>query len=63
MALNRVCDIAMDALPRNASEEERDSAIVDGHLGDLTKAEDVKKVFAQYGKGGIWGTIHIAVSC
>ncbi|GJJ13567.1 hypothetical protein Clacol_007822 [Clathrus columnatus] len=59
-ALDRVSRIALDALPANASKEERDSATVDDHLGDLTKAEDVRKMFEQYGKGGIWGVIHVA---
>ncbi|KIJ24238.1 hypothetical protein M422DRAFT_275027 [Sphaerobolus stellatus SS14] len=31
------------------------------HSGGLTKADDVTKVFEYYGKGGIWGVIHVAV--
>ncbi|KIJ53216.1 hypothetical protein M422DRAFT_242343 [Sphaerobolus stellatus SS14] len=30
------------------------------HSGDLTKVDDVTKVFEYYGKGGIWGMIHVA---
>ncbi|KIJ53994.1 hypothetical protein M422DRAFT_24986 [Sphaerobolus stellatus SS14] len=59
-ALSRVSKIAVDALPADASEQDKDSALVDSHLGDLTKADDVTKVFEHYGKGGIWGVIHVA---
>lgn len=61
MALSRVSQIALDALPPDASPEERDSATVDAHTGNLTKEEDVRELFEKYGKGGIWGVIHIAV--
>lgn len=62
LALSRVHKIALDALPLEASEQDKDSAQVDGHWGDLTNAQEVAAVFEQYGKGGIWGVIHIAVS-
>jgi UDP-glucose 4-epimerase len=57
-----VSKIALDALPADASAQLKDSAQADVHYGDLTKVEDVTKVFEQYGKGGIWGVIHVAVS-
>ena len=62
LALSRVSKIALDALPSDACEQVKESARVDGHQGDLTKVEDVTKVFEHYGKRGIWGVIHVAVS-
>ena len=62
LALSRVSKIAWDALPPDASEQDKDSAQVDVHRGNLTNVEDVSRVFEQYGKGGIWGVIHVAVS-
>ncbi|KAG8891236.1 UDP-glucose-4-epimerase, partial [Tulasnella sp. 417] len=59
-ALKRASDIAKDELPADASEQDRDSAVIDVFTGDLTKPEDVRRVFDKYGKGGIWGVIHVA---
>ncbi|KAF7969001.1 hypothetical protein HWV62_28666 [Athelia sp. TMB] len=59
-ALSRVSQIAKDALPKNASEQDIDSTEIESIYGDLTKPEDVKAIFEKYGKGGIWGVIHIA---
>ncbi|EIN14236.1 UDP-glucose 4-epimerase [Punctularia strigosozonata HHB-11173 SS5] len=59
-ALDRVAHIARDALPANATSEERESAEIDAHTADLTKPEEVRAVFEKYGKGGIWGVIHVA---
>ncbi|KAI0652734.1 UDP-glucose 4-epimerase [Trametes meyenii] len=59
-ALERVAQIARDNLPANASEKDKDSAEIDAHSVDLTKPDQIRKVFEQYGKGGIWGVIHIA---
>lgn len=61
-ALKRACEIAKDELPADASEQDRDSAEIDIFTGDLTKPADVRRVFDKYGKGGIWGVIHVAVS-
>lgn len=61
LALSRVSQIAVDALPSDASELEKESALVDSHRGDLTNVEDVTKLFEHYGKGAIWGVIHVAV--
>jgi hypothetical protein len=61
-ALSRVAQIARDALPENASDQDKDSAEIDAITCDLTKSEEVQSVFEKYGKGGIWGVIHIAVS-
>ncbi|KAF8584068.1 UDP-glucose 4-epimerase [Ramaria rubella] len=60
LALSRVSKIAVDALPPDADAQQRDSAEVDTHLGNLTNIDDVTRVFAKYGKGGIWGVIHVA---
>lgn len=60
-ALTRVSQIAKDALPENPSEQDVASTEVDSIKCDLTKPEEVKSVFEKYGKGGIWGVIHIAV--
>lgn len=59
-ALKRASEIAKDELPAVASEQDRDSAEIDVFTGDLTKPEDVRRVFDKYGKGGIWGVIHVA---
>ena len=45
----------------NPSQEELDSTVVDSHRCDLTKPDQIRAVFDKYGKGGIWGVIHIAV--
>lgn len=60
-SLARVAQLARDALPSDASASDKESAEIDGHICDLTKPEQVRAVFAKYGKGGIWGVIHIAV--
>ena len=54
--------MARDALPADATEQDKDSAEIDQHKVDLTNAEEVRAVFKRYGTGGIWGVIHIAVS-
>jgi len=59
-ALTRVAQIAKDALPDNASDQDKDSAEIDVFQCDLTQPEQVKSVFEKYGKRGIWGVIHIA---
>ncbi|KAH7927255.1 UDP-glucose 4-epimerase [Leucogyrophana mollusca] len=59
-SLTRVAQIARDALPENASETDKDSAEIDAIQCDLTNPEQIKAVFERYGKGGIWGVVHIA---
>ena len=49
-------------MPTDASERDQDSTIIDSYSCDLRSAEDVRAVFEKYGKGGIWGVIHVAVS-
>ncbi|KAH9884633.1 UDP-glucose 4-epimerase [Cubamyces lactineus] len=59
-ALERVAQISRDSLPSTASEKDKDSAEIDAHTVDLTKRDEIRKVFEKYGKGGIWGVVHIA---
>ncbi|KAK0500742.1 THO complex subunit 1 transcription elongation factor-domain-containing protein [Armillaria luteobubalina] len=59
-ALLRVGQLSREELPPDASEQDIQSTEIDIHNVDLTKAEQVRAVFEKYGKGGIWGVIHIA---
>ncbi|KAK0246498.1 THO complex subunit 1 transcription elongation factor-domain-containing protein [Armillaria nabsnona] len=59
-ALLRVGQLSREELPPDASEQDIQSTEIDIHDVDLTKAEQVRAVFEKYGKGGIWGVIHIA---
>ncbi|TDL19399.1 UDP-glucose 4-epimerase [Rickenella mellea] len=59
-SLVRVSKLAKELLPENPTEQEKDSTVIDTFTCDLTKRDDVRKVFEHYGKGGIWGVIHIA---
>lgn len=61
-SLTRVAQLARDALPKNPTEAEKESTEIDAIQCELTSPEQVKAVFEKYGKGGIWGVIHIAVS-
>ncbi|KAI0801474.1 UDP-glucose 4-epimerase [Fomes fomentarius] len=59
-ALERVTQLARDALPADATEQDKDSAEIDVFAVNLTKRDEIRKVFEKYGKGGIWGVVHIA---
>lgn len=59
-ALTRVSEIAKAQLPNDATEIDRLSAEVESYTADLTNPNDVELIFRQYGKGGIWGVIHVA---
>ncbi|KIY50481.1 UDP-glucose 4-epimerase [Fistulina hepatica ATCC 64428] len=59
-ALNRVSALSKSELPPNPSAQELASTEIDVYKCDLRNADDVRAVFAKYGKGGIWGVIHIA---
>lgn len=61
-SLVRVAQLAKDALPQNPTQSDINSTIIDTYACDLTKPAQVRHVFEQYGSGGIWGVIHIAVS-
>ncbi|TRM64821.1 hypothetical protein BD626DRAFT_429242 [Schizophyllum amplum] len=56
----RLEQIARDELPPNPSAQDLDSTKIEYHNVDLTDAPAVRAVFEKYGKGGIWGVIHIA---
>jgi hypothetical protein len=60
-ALSRVAQLAKDNLPPNPTESEKESTVIDEYKCDLTNSDEVRAVFEKYGKGGIWGVIHIAV--
>lgn len=62
IALDRVSQLSKSELTPNASDIDRQSTEVDSHKCDLTQPDQVRAVFETYGKGGIWGVIHIAVS-
>ena len=61
-ALTRVSALSQSELPANATETDKKSTEIEAHKCDLTKPDEIRAVFAKYGKGGIWGVIHIAVS-
>ncbi|KAG1904509.1 THO complex subunit 1 transcription elongation factor-domain-containing protein [Suillus fuscotomentosus] len=59
-SLTRVAQIAQDTLPENPSEADKESTEIDVFQCDLTNSEQIKGIFERYGKGGIWGVVHIA---
>lgn len=61
-ALDRVSHLSKSELPPNPTELDIESTEIDSHKCDLTKPEEIRSVFETYGKGGIWGVVHIAVS-
>lgn len=60
IALTRVAQLACDALPENPTPAELESVEIDTYDCNLANSEQVRAVFEKYGKGGIWGVIHIA---
>lgn len=61
-ALDRVSQLSKSELPAHPSDSERESTEIDSRNCDLTQPDQIRSVFESYGKGGIWGVIHIAVS-
>ncbi|BGP14389.1 UDP-glucose-4-epimerase [Rhodosporidiobolus nylandii] len=60
-ALKRVSQLAQEALPADASEEEKKACEIAVVRGDIAKKDDIEAIFKDYeGKGGIWGVIHVA---
>lgn len=59
-ALKRLEKIAKDELPENPTDQEVDSTVIESHRADLTNEGDVRRVFEHYGKGAIWGVVHVA---
>ena len=60
-ALERVAQIARDSLPPDATEQDKESTVIDAYTCDVRNSEQVRSVFERYGQGGIWGVIHFAV--
>jgi UDP-glucose 4-epimerase len=58
---SRLEALARSALPADATETDKESTVIDAYRCDLTNPADVRAVFEKYGKGGIWGVVHIAV--
>jgi uncharacterized membrane protein YkoI len=61
LALTRASEIARRELPSDATEQDKKSVEIDAYTGELTNSNDIEFIFKQYGKGGIWGVIHVAV--
>ncbi|KAG2136507.1 THO complex subunit 1 transcription elongation factor-domain-containing protein [Suillus bovinus] len=59
-SLTHVAQIARDTLPENPSEADKESTEIDVFQCDLTSPQQIKDIFERYGKGGIWGVVHIA---
>lgn len=59
-ALDRVQELSRDELPADATEQDIETTKIASHKCNLTKPEQIRAVFEKYGKGGIWGVIHIA---
>lgn len=59
-SLERVAQIARDALPADTTEQDKESTVIDSFVGDIRNEAQVRSVFEHYGKGGIWGVIHFA---
>jgi len=64
-ALSRVSELSLQELKTSCSPEEPsstqlESTRIDAHTCDLTDPASVRAIFAKYGKGGIWGVVHIA---
>lgn len=58
---SRLEALARSGLPADATETDKESTVIDAYRCDLTNPADVRAIFEKYGKGGIWGVIHIAV--
>jgi len=61
-ALDRVSQLSKCELTSDATNIDQQSTEIDSHKCDLTQPDQIRAVFETYGKGGIWGVIHIAVS-
>lgn len=59
-SLARVSQLSKNELSQGASDRDIQSTEIDSVRCDLIKPEDIRAVFEKYGKGGIWGVIHIA---
>jgi UDP-glucose 4-epimerase len=60
-SLAKVSQLSKSELPQNPTPLEIQSTEIDAIYCDLTKPDEIRQVFEKYGRGGIWGVIHIAV--
>jgi UDP-glucose 4-epimerase len=60
-ALAKVSALSRSELPEDASERDIETTEIESHACDLTRRDEIRAVFKKYGKGGIWGVVHIAV--
>lgn len=61
-SLKRVMQIAKQSLPENPTPDDILSTELLSFQADLTKEEQIRQVFAKFGRGRLWGVIHVAVS-
>lgn len=61
-SLKRVMQIAKQNLPENPTADDILSTELLSFPADLTKEDQIRKVIASFGQGGLWGVVHIAVS-
>ncbi|KAJ7597722.1 THO complex subunit 1 transcription elongation factor-domain-containing protein [Mycena floridula] len=59
-ALGRIEKLSDKELSPNATEQDKETTKIAVHKCDLTKKDEIRAVFETYGKGGIWGVVHIA---
>ncbi|KAF8347064.1 THO complex subunit 1 transcription elongation factor-domain-containing protein [Amanita rubescens] len=59
-ALARISQLSWSELPKNPTPLEIQSTEIDSICCDLTKPDAIRNVFEKYGKGEIWGVVHIA---
>ncbi|KAG5222358.1 UDP-glucose-4-epimerase [Salix suchowensis] len=59
-SLLRVSQLSKSELPEGASAQDVETTEIDAHKCNLAQPEQIRQVFQKYGKGGIWGVIHIA---
>ncbi|KAH0837897.1 THO complex subunit 1 transcription elongation factor-domain-containing protein [Lanmaoa asiatica] len=57
---NANCSHVVFALQQTRRYKTKRAAKIDTNQCDLTSPEQVRAVFDKYGKGGIWGVVHIA---
>ncbi|KAJ7040243.1 THO complex subunit 1 transcription elongation factor-domain-containing protein [Mycena alexandri] len=60
LALSRVSALSRSELPEGASARDIETTEIESHACDLTRRDEIRAVFEKYGKGGIWGVVHIA---
>ncbi|KAF7337558.1 UDP-glucose 4-epimerase [Mycena sanguinolenta] len=59
-ALSKVSALSRSELPADASQRDIETTEIESYKCDLTRRDEIRAVFEKYGKGGIWGVVHIA---